>query len=235
MVTDASLVCFCLQSDVLLGILGEINGQGPPIEGPESIDITHEDGGDSISPSGTDSSAATATVVGTTAADMESIKELIRFDHVYFKRPTEKVIAVKEETKDINKSADSPLPHNNVIVAPEESFTDFDQSSSLDFLLSLDSKDAIRLSNPFATSKCDSANAEDNFDCDISSLLTCEDLDMCDSLSDSGKSTGSSADSGVMSDEAPSSPDFVDPLGSPVLPNCDWEDSFIDLFPSLDM
>lgn len=234
-----------MQSDVLLGILGEINGQGHPTEdGPESVDFDQEGGEeDALFAGNANPSAAAPSLVGAAAADMESIKELIRFDHVYYKRPAEKTPTIKEEMKQvkiINKSA-LPLGGEKCLETPQDSLVDPDQSVDFGFLMSLNKvngEDEVQLTNPFVTNKiAPMSNVVDQFDCDISQLLTNEDLDMCDSLSDSGKSTGSSsADSGVDSDDGPSSPHFtMDPLGSPVMPNCDWEESFIDLFPSLDM
>lgn len=233
-----------MESDVLLGILGELNGQGLDEQGPESINFKQDRGEEeTLAPRNADPSAAASSLVGAAAADMESIKELIRFDHVYYKRPAEKgAAAIKEDAKPvkiINKSV--LIPDVERVDTSQSNVMDPNQSVDFDFLLPLtklngDSK--IQMSNPFAPSKIAAASdAEDQFQCDISQLLTNEDLDMCDSFSDSGKSTtSSSGDSGVGSDDPPSSPGFpLDPLGSPAMPNCDWEESFIDLFPSLDM
>ena len=158
-----------------------------------------------------------ATLVGPTAEELESLKELIKFDHEYVKKPSELAkqtlnvvttcsnkLATKLTNTRVNTDTD-----DDVMLTPEIQIVD-----APDLVPSL-------LDSTVGT-----------FDCDISDLLSF-DLSNCDAKSESGQSESSGSGDSAFGD-MPKSPFSDDASMSPGLGDGTWEESFTELFPSLE-
>jgi len=153
-----------VESEFLLGLLQELNPEGFFTEGDfpnTSCESQHDD------------SSSNSEVVGTTASQLESLKELIRFDHEYYKKPLESV---------------QPADKNST---PEQSNTVPDTKSEPetrvpDLTVSMDTEPVLM----------DIPDIYDNtggFDCDLTDLLGVNST-RNDSYSDSGISDAESSD-----------------------------------------
>lgn len=199
------------ESDVLLGLLDGLEEQiaiksqnGTITNGTSRIQLGQE---------------VDATVVGPTAEELESLKELIKFDHEYVKKPSElaKQTLNVITTCNVNKFATGLTntlvrqdTDNDVLLTPEIQ------------IQSLDTTDLV-------PSLMDST--EGSFDCDLADLLSL-DLNNCDAKSESGRSDSSGGDSAF--GDMPKSPFSDDVSMSPGLGDGTWEESFTELFPSLE-
>jgi len=188
-------------------------------------------------------------VVGPSAEELESLKELIRFDHEYVKRPptpTPVVVSIKQE-KPLPNVAKSQIPV--IEIDMDDSVIDLDSDDSdlefrtdilpdkaeaalRDMLVSLKDVDMSVNSSDTSVPNLLSINDSD-FDCDIAELFSLKsDVQNCDSKSDAGHSDYSSCVDSAFGD-TPGSP-FSNPDMTPNLGDSIWEESFTDLFPSLD-
>lgn len=162
--------------------------------------------------------------MGPTAEELESLKELIKFDHEYVKKPS----AFANQTLNVittcsNKLA-TELRTNSMNVNRN---TQDDQ----DVLNTPEIMDTIDL----VPNLLDVAAAAGTFDCDISDLLMFDpNNNSADTKSESGQSDSSGNDSAF--GDMPRSPfsDDVSMSPSASLGNGMWEESFTELFPSLD-
>ncbi len=156
-------------------------------------------------------------MVGPTAEELESLKELIKFDHEYVKKPSElaKQTLNVITTCDLDKLATGVSntqvikDTDNVLLTPEIQIQSMDTADLVPSLLD---------------------STEGTFDCDITDLLSL-DLGNCDAKSESGRSD-SSGDSAF--GDMPKSPFSDDASMSPGLGDGTWEESFTELFPSLE-
>jgi hypothetical protein len=268
-VGDASL----LESDMLLGFLENFNTEAP---GPAS----------SVTPDSLQADPVQDVpypVVGPSAEELESLKELIRFDHEYVKRPPvpTPVIDIEQEKAapvmakspapvqakaqarapakakpqapvqapvviidvddDDNEAATAPPPAVEMLDFETDLFPGKAEAALQDMLVSL--KSASLTVNSSSNHSSDTSvpnllSIEDDsgvFDCDFADLLAAggPDVGSCDAKSESGRSeAGSCVDSAF--GETPGSPfsDYSDM--TPNLGDNIWEESFTDLFPSLD-
>lgn len=172
-------------------------------------------------------------MVGPTAEELESLKELIKFDHEYVKKPSELAKQTLNVVTTCSDKFATELTNNRVK-------TDNDVLLTPEILISMDTPDLV-------PSLLESAAG--TFDCDISDLLSF-DLDNCDSKSDSGLSESESLGSGDSAfgdmprspsgsgdsafGDMPRSPFSDDASMSPGLGDGTWEESFTQLFPSLE-
>jgi len=229
-----------LESDVLLGLLENLDSQDPAHCHDERASYEVDQGQD-----------GPFAVVGPSTEELESLKELIRFDHEYVKRPpvpTPTIVIEQEKTE--NSVAIKPEPREPVVCLDMEdsvvNLTSGEDSSAsaLEFRSQmLPSKAEAALENMLVslneaslslhtkdTTVPNLLSIDDGvFDCDISDMLGLDpEVTSCDAKSE----TGSSADSAF--NDTPASP-FSD--GADLSPNLGdniWEESFTDLFPSFD-
>lgn len=182
-------------------------------------------------------------MVGPTAAELESIKELIQFDHEYLKP----VLDVQNDST-ISESLCSV--DNSESTAPASMFMDVDNGSitqigDMDVQQSFKTEDEDDMDLLLAMgtdstafqdfTDSDALTSDTTMTCDLKELMGLVGSKDCDALSLGGKSDfGSGSDSGIS--DAPRSP-FSDEggLGSPGLGDGLWEESFTDLFPALDL
>ena len=153
-----------VESELLLGLLEELNTEGFFTGG----DLTKTE----VEPENDDDISTDSEVVGTTASQLESLKELIRFDHEYYKKPVERVQNTDKDT--IAEQSDA-VPDNK---QPETFVPDLG--------VSLDTEPVLM----------DIADIYDNvggFDCDLTDLLNVDNV-RHDSYSDSGISDAESSD-----------------------------------------
>lgn len=158
-------------------------------------------------------------MVGPTAEELESLKELIKFDHEYVKKPSElakqtlNVVTTCSNTElatGLRNTCVKKDPHDDVLLTPEIQIQSLDTADLVPNLLD---------------------SSEGTFDCDITDLLSL-DLNNCDVKSDSGRSDSSGGDSAF--GDMPKSPFSDDASMSPGLGDGTWEESFTELFPSLE-
>lgn len=236
--------------DELLGLLGQLN-EAAASGAIQLLGDADQAGGTPVS-GDPEVQAGQPGLVGPTAAELESIKELIQFDHEYLK-PTMNV--QNESTDTISNAKDSAqdasdathmnlpmeveldsgcIPHIRGIDSVQSFKTD--DEDEMDLLLSMGTESAA-FSN-FSNSNV--LTSDTSFTCDLKELMGLVGTKDCDVRSMSGKSDyGSGSDSGIS--DAPRSP-FSDEgglrspgFGSPGLGDGLWEESFTDLFPSLDL
>ncbi len=187
-------------------------------------------------------------VVGPSAEELESLKELIRFDHEYVKRPPTPtpVESIKQENLQPNV-AKSQIPvieidMDDSVIDLDADDSDFEFRTDIlpvkaeavlrDMLVSLKDVDMSVNSNDTSVPNLLSIN-DSVFDCDISELFSLKsNVQNCDAKSDAGHSDYSSCVDSAFGD-TPASP-FSDTDMTPNLGDSIWEESFTDLFPSLD-
>lgn len=194
--------------------------------------------------------------MGPSAEELESLKELIRFDHEYVKRPpipTPVIDIDQEETASSSTKPSAPEPAEIIVIDDDEmkDFTSSDASPiTMEFRTDLFSSKAGDTLQDMLVSLEDSSlsmSAKDSavpnllslddggiFDCDLSDLHSINsDVKSCDSKSESGRSeVGSCVDSAF--GETPGSPFSDNADLSPNLGDSTWEESFTDLFSSFD-
>lgn len=242
--------------DELLGLLGQLNQAAVSgairLLGSEGQD-EQQGGGALVSGDAQDQEQAQRRgLVGPTAAELESIKELIQFDHEYLK-PVLDVqnkslingsglvanASLTQDTSEIPQTMDTGITSDRITQIGEmdtvKSFK-IEGEDEMDLLLAMGTDkntfDDFESMSPL--------NSDTSLTCDLKELmgLVSPSKDY-DSHSSSGRSDyGSGSDSGVS--DAPRSPfsDEGGPLGSPGLGDSLWEESFTqftDLFPSLDL
>ena len=107
-------MCFDFQSDVLFGLLQQLNGEEDELKSEKEAVTANE----------TDSSPTkqqhTPPVVGPTPTELESLNELIKFDHIYYKAPCVSKEAFPEackietgEVKDIQDHCHTGITSNS--------------------------------------------------------------------------------------------------------------------------
>ena len=231
--------------DELLGLLGQLNEAAA--SGAIQL-LGDEPAGGAPVPGDQEVQAERPGVVGPTAAELESIKELIQFDHEYLK-PIMNV--QNESTDDTSSNTDDSATYASEatpVHLPMEVELDSgcipqirgidsvqsfktDDEDEMDLLLAMGTDSAAF--SDFSNSNV--LTSDTAFTCDLKELMGLVGSKDCDAHSMSGKSDyGCGSDSGIS--DAPRSP-FSDEggLGSPGLGDGLWEESFTDLFPSLDL
>lgn len=229
--------------DELLGLLGQLDQAA--VRGAIRLLGQDEEGGDGgAAVPGHQEDQEHRRLVGPTTAELESIKELIQFDHEYLK-------PLIDAQNNCPKNDDSaPMTKHTAQIATDTEKTgdyltqigEMDTTQSfktecedeMDLLLSMGTDkhnfDDFETSSPL--------NSDASFTCDLKELigLVSSTTDF-DSHSLSGKSDCGSAGSDSGISDSPRSPfsDDGGPLGSPGLGDGLWEESFTDLFPSLDL
>jgi len=233
-----------LESNMLLGLLEDLDPQGP--EQREAPGGTFE---------GSPAQGGPYAVVGPSTEELESLKELIRFDHEYVKKPPVPTATVDIKQEKISYQAAKPDTQESVrpMDLEDDSVIDFStgdypasveefktdvfrekaEAALQDMLVSL--KDASLSVNNKDTTVPNLLSIDDGiFDCDLSDLLSLDsDIKSCDSKSEAGHSEDGSCVDSAFSD-TPGSPFSDDMDMSPNLGDSIWEESFTHLFPSLD-
>ena len=226
---------------MLLGLLENLESQTQT-----TSDVINQDTGNTgqtqVSP---------CPVVGPSAEELESLKELIRFDHEYVKRPPTPTpfTDIKQENTVYSVVTGSEGETPVIEIDMDDSIIDLDADDSdmkfrtdvfpskagavlQDMLVSLKDVPLSFDTNNTSVPNLLSIN-ESVFNCDISELLFLDsEVGNCDVKSDAGRSEYSTSVDSAFGD-TPSSP-FSDTDMSPNLGDSIWEDSFTDLFPSLD-
>jgi len=163
--------------------------------------------------------------VGPTAEELESLKELIKFDHEYVKKPS----AFANQTLNVVTTCS-----NKLATELKTNTMDVNKNTqdSEDVLTTPEIMDTIDL----VPNLLDAAAAAGTFDRDISDFWRMFDPNnnSADTKSESGQSDSSGNDSAF--GDMPRSPFSDDASMSPSASLGDgmWEESFTELFPSLD-
>jgi len=237
--------------DELLGLLGQLNQAA--VSGAIrllSSEGEEEQRGGTLVPGDEEDQPRQQGLVGPTAAELESIKELIQFDHEYLK-PVLDVqnnsaingISLVDNTACATQdTAQMPLTMDSVMTS--ECITQIGEMDTVQSFKT-EGEDEMDLLLGMANDKstfddfesCNPLTSDTSFTCDLKELMgLVNSTKDYDSHSLSGKSEcGSGSDSGIS--DAPRSPfsDEGGPFDSPGLGDGLWEESFTDLFPSLDL
>jgi len=234
-----------VESDELLGLLGQLDEAAA--SGAIQLLGDHQGGGASLSGNQEVKAEQQPSLVGPTAAELESIKELIHFDHEYLKP----IVNVQNESTDNtspNENESTPdasdATHVNLPMEVELDSGRIPQIGEIDSVQSFKTEDEdemdllLAMGTDSATfgdfSNSNILTSDTTFTCDLKELMGLVGSKDCDAHSMSGKSDyGSGSDSGIS--DAPRSPFSDEELRSPGLGDGLWEESFTDLFPSLDL
>lgn len=180
-------------------------------------------------------------MVGPTATELESFKELIEFDHVYFK-PNSNICNAKPARSLLSQPAKKAVSLLNpkpaapsLKVAETFDVTDVDFSTLSESLESLEDLDQLCVTALSQTSNNNTDNSflEDEPDskkCKLSPIVGTSLYDELDLDIYSSPEARHPSDAGYSSDQSIASPksDISYPLSDDL-----WEESFSELFPSL--